>query len=41
LEHWYGVVPSTAIWVIAVVEKTEEDYNGWMENFRDEQCLAG
>ena len=40
-KHWHGAAPTSAMTHIAVVEKTEEDYNGWMEHVSDEQYLAG
>jgi quercetin dioxygenase-like cupin family protein len=40
-KHWHGASPTTAMTHIAVVEKTEEAYSGWMEHVSDEQYLAG
>ena len=40
-KHWHGAAPTTAMTHIAVVEKTEEDYNGWMEHVSDEQYQKG
>lgn len=40
-KHWHGATPTTAMTHIAVVEKTEEDYNGWMEHVSEEQYQAG
>jgi len=39
-KHWHGAAPTTAMTHIAVVEKTEEEYNGWMEHVSDEQYLG-
>ena len=40
-KHWHGAAPTTAMTHIAVVEKTEEEYNGWMEHVSDEQYQKG
>ena len=36
-KHWHGAAPSTAMTHIAIVEKTEENSTGWMEQVNDEQ----
>ena len=36
-KHWHCAAPNNAMTHIAVVEKTEEDYNGWMELVSDVQ----
>ena len=36
-KHWHGAAPTTAMSHMAVLEKTEEDYDGWMEHVGDEQ----
>jgi quercetin dioxygenase-like cupin family protein len=40
-KHWHGAAPTTAMTHFTVVEKTVEEYNGWMEHVSDEQYLAG
>lgn len=40
-KHWHGAAPTTAMTHIAIVEKTEENSTGWMEQVSDEQYLAG
>jgi quercetin dioxygenase-like cupin family protein len=35
-KHWHCAAPNNAMTHISVVEKTEEDYNGWMEHVSDE-----
>jgi quercetin dioxygenase-like cupin family protein len=40
-KHWHGAAPTTVMTHIAIVEKTEENSTGWMEQVSDEQYLAG
>ena len=40
-KHWHGAAPTTAMTHIAIVEKTEENSTGWMEQVSDEQYLTG
>ena len=40
-KHWHGAALTTAMTHIAVLEKTEEEYHGWMEHVSDEQYLEG
>ena len=39
-KHWHGAAPTTSMTHIAIVEKTEENSTGWMEQVSDEQYLA-
>jgi len=39
-KHWHGAAPTTAMTHLAVVEKSTEKYNGWMEHVSDEQYLG-
>ena len=39
-KHWHGAAPATAMTHIAVVERAEGDYTGWMEHVSDEQYLG-